>query len=403
MVISRTGPSRRSDVAPFYAMDVMSLAEREAARRAESGDVVVRLEVGQPSGPAPKTSRDAVRAALETPLGYTPALGLQALRERIARHYHETYNVEIDPARVIVTSGSSAGFQLAFLTLFDAGDRLAMADPGYPSYRNIAQALDIVPTRLEAFRDSGFQPTPELWAEARRAHGRLAGLLTASPANPTGAMLNRSALTNLIEATAADGAAFISDEIYHGLHYGDRAVSALEIAEPLGVETFVINSFSKYYAMTGWRIGWMIVPERLARPVERLAQNLFICPPHISQVAALAAFEGVAELEERRLAYAENRALLLEALPSLGFEDIAPCDGAFYIYAGLGGLVRGSADPAGESAAWCRRLLVEGGVAAAPGIDFDPLRGAKTVRFSFARSAGEIRLGVERLRRHLAG
>ncbi|MBX2855256.1 MAG: aminotransferase class I/II-fold pyridoxal phosphate-dependent enzyme, partial [Rhodobacteraceae bacterium] len=288
-------------------MDVMSLAEREAARRAENGDAVVRMEVGQPAGPAPNTSRDAVRAALDSPLGYTPALGLQALRERIARHYLETYGVEIDPARVIVTSGSSAGFQLAFLALFDAGDRLAMADPGYPSYRNIAQALDLIPTRLEAFRDSGFQPTPELWAKAQSAHGRLAGLLTASPANPTGAMLDRPALIGLIEAVAADGGAFISDEIYHGLHYGAPAVSALQIAEPLGVETIVINSFSKYYAMTGWRIGWMIAPERLARTIERLAQNLFICPPHISQVAALAAFDGVEELEQRRLAYAANR------------------------------------------------------------------------------------------------
>lgn len=369
----------------------MSLAAEEDARRRASGDFVVHMEVGQPGAPAPKAAREALRAALDDPLGYTVALGLPALRARIARLYQEWYGVELDPARVIVTTGSSAGFQLAFIALFDAGARLAMADPGYPSYRNIAQALDIEPVRLEATRETHFQPTPDLL----RAAGAVDGLLVASPANPTGAILDRSALTALIDATTQIGAAFISDEIYHGLHYDARAVSALEISEAIGAETIVINSFSKYFCMTGWRIGWMIVPERLVRPLERLAQNLFICPPHASQVAALAALDARDELEAHRAVYADNRAILLEALPKLGFVDIAPCDGAFYVYANVSPLLE--ATGAADSSALSRRLLLEAGLAATPGIDFDPLRGPQTIRFSFARGRDEIRVGVERL------
>lgn len=369
--------SSRSDVDPFIVMDVMEAARAEEAR----GRSVIHMEVGQPGTPAPEAARRALAAAMEAgPLGYTVALGLPELRARIARLYGEWYGVDLDPARVIVTGGSSAAFILAFTSLFAAGDRVAIAEPGYPSYRNILKALDIVPVGLPARIEDRFQPVPG------DLHPSLAGVLVASPANPTGSMLGREALAGLIGAAAERGISFISDEIYHGIQYGARPVTALEISD----DVYVINSFSKYFSMTGWRIGWMVVPESHVRRIERLVQNLFICAPHASQVAARAAMDATEELEANLAVYRTNRALLLEGLPQAGFGRIAPPDGAFYIYADV-------SDMTGDSRDLARRLLVEAGVAATPGLDFDPKRGHATLRFSYAGSTADMEEGLARL------
>jgi aspartate/methionine/tyrosine aminotransferase len=376
--------SRRGGVAPFLAMDAMQAAHRLEA----AGRDVVHMEVGQPGTPAPRAAMARLQAAMGAgdALGYTVALGLPELRRGIADLYRRRHGIDLDPGRVVVTAGSSGAFILAFVALFDAGARVALADPGYPAYRNILGALDLAAVRIETGLDTRFQPTP---AHLDRA-GRVDGLLVASPANPTGAMLDRSALSALAAWCDAAGAALISDEIYHGLTYEAPAVSALEVTD----DAIVINSFAKYFSMTGWRIGWMVVPEALVRTIENLAQNLFICPPHASQIAALGALEAEEELEALKQVYAANRAALLDALPRLGFEDIAPADGAFYVYADCTRL-------ANDSSAFCRRLLDEAGVAATPGLDFDPVRGHRTVRFSFARGEAEIAEGVSRMQRLL--
>ena len=381
--------ARRSDIAAFLAMDVM-----EAARKVESTGVeVARLEVGQPGAPAPKRAREAVAEAMraDQPLGYTVALGIPALRERLARMYAEVHGLDIAPERIVVTTGSSAGFVLAFLALFESGARLALADPGYPSYRNILHALDIEAVRLEGTLAGGYQPTPALLAAARK-DGPLDGLLVASPANPTGTALSRAAYQALIEDCAASGTVLISDEIYDRLWYAEKPVSALALTD----DAVIINSFSKYHCMTGWRIGWMVVPEAMSRTVERLAQNLYICPPHVAQVAALAALDAEEELQGHIETYRRNRALLLDALPKLGFRDFAPADGAFYLYGNSEAL-------APDSRELARRMLHEAHVAAVPGVDFDPVRGASTMRFSFAGSEHTVALAVERLERWLKG
>ncbi|MEI4486402.1 aminotransferase class I/II-fold pyridoxal phosphate-dependent enzyme [Frigidibacter sp. MR17.14] len=376
--------SRRSDVDPFIVMDVM-----EAARQAEAaGRHIIHMEVGQPATPAPAAARAALARALEEDaLGYTVALGLPALRRGIAQLYRRWYGVDLNPERVIVTAGSSAAFLLSFTTLFDAGDRVALGEPGYPSYRQILKALSLTPVGLPSRAEDRLQPVPAAVAAAED----IQGLIVASPGNPSGTMLDRPALAGLIEAAAARGAAFISDEIYHGLHYGARAVSALEISD----EVHVINSFSKYFSMTGWRIGWMVVPEAQVRTVERLAQNMFICPPHASQVAALAALDCVDELEANRAVYAQNRRLMLEGLPKAGFTRIAPPDGAFYIYADVSELTT-------DSRAFAAEILDGAGVAVTPGLDFDPHRGGSTLRFSYARSTADIAEGLDRLQRFMA-
>jgi aspartate/methionine/tyrosine aminotransferase len=373
--------SRRGEVDPFIVMDVM-----EAARRAEAaGRDIVHMEVGQPGTPAPAGARAAVAAAMEAePLGYTVALGLPALRARIARLYAEWYGVDLDPARVIVTAGSSGAFLLAFSALFDSDDKVGIGAPGYPSYRHILTALGLSPVTLEAAAAHRLQPVAEDLPED------LAGLLVASPANPSGTMLDRPALAALIEAAQARGAAFISDEIYHGIEYDRKAVTALEISD----EVYVINSFSKYFSMTGWRVGWMVVPEAHVRRVERLAQNMFICPPHVSQVAALAAMDCEAELQANLAVYTENRRLMLEGLPEAGFTRIAPPDGAFYVYADVSELTS-------DSRAFAAEILEEAGVAVTPGLDFDAARGAETLRFSYARGTAEIREGLARLKRFM--
>jgi aspartate/methionine/tyrosine aminotransferase len=379
--------SRRSQVDSFIAMDIMAAAA--AAER--TGRDIAHLEVGQPGTPAPAKAREAAIAALKSgePLGYTEALGNRALRERIARMYAEVHGLSVPAERIVVTTGSSAGFLLAFLSVMEAGDRLALADPGYPSYRNILRSIDIEPVSLPATLADGYQPTPAQLAEAR-GEGPIKALLVASPANPTGTMLSREQVQALIDDCNQHDTTLISDEIYDRLTYGIRPTSALALSDT----AIVINSFSKFHCMTGWRIGWMVVPEALIRTVERLAQNHFICPPHVSQVAALAAMDCEAELSGHLKTYLANRALLLEALPGLGFRDFAPADGAFYLYGDV-------SDLTADSAGFARRMLDEAGVAAVPGIDFDPARGAQTMRFSFAGSRETVEKAVERLDRWL--
>ena len=373
--------SRRGDVDPFIVMDVM-----ERARAAEAaGQRVIHMEVGQPGTAAPAGAVAALKTVLDQPLGYTVALGLPALREGIAGLYRRWYGVDVDPRRVIVTTGSSGAFLLAFTALFDAGDRVALGEPGYPSYRQILRALSLTPVGIPARMENRLQPAVEDLDGLD-----VAGLIVASPGNPTGTMLDRMALARLAGWAEARGIAFVSDEIYHGLHYGDRAVSALEITD----KAWVINSFSKYFSMTGWRIGWMVVPEDQVRRVERLAQNMFICPPHASQIAALAALDCTAELEANRAVYAENRRLMLEGLPKAGFDRIAPPDGAFYIYADVSGLTD-------DSLAFAAEILDRAGVAVTPGLDFDPLRGGRTLRFSYARATADIAEGLARLQRFM--
>ena len=375
--------SNRSKVAPFIVMDVM-----EAARRAEAaGRHIIHMEVGQPGTPAPEGARTALTEALaHDAMGYTVALGLPELRTRIARLYHDWYGLDLNPDRVVITPGSSGGFILAFTALFDAGDRVGIGAPGYPSYRQILRALDLVAVDIETAAENRLQPVPD------DLTGRdLAGLLVASPGNPTGTMLDRAALGALVEASRAAGMQFISDEIYHGIEYEAKAVSALEITD----ECYVINSFSKYFSMTGWRVGWMVVPEDHVRTVERLAQNLFICPPHASQVAALAAMDCGAELTANMAVYRRNRALMLEGLPRAGFDRIAPPDGAFYVYADVSHLTD-------DSRAFAAEILDRAGVAVTPGLDFDPARGAGTLRFSYARATADIEEGLARLAHFMA-
>ncbi|MFT7593599.1 MAG: aspartate/methionine/tyrosine aminotransferase [Paracoccaceae bacterium] len=376
--------STRSQVDPFIVMDVM-----EAARRAEEGGRrIIHMEVGQPGTGAPKGATAALTRALQSDaLGYTVALGLPALRRRIAQMYGERYNVDLNPDRVVVTSGSSGGFILAFTALFDTGDRVGIGAPGYPSYCQILRALDLVPVDLPTAPENRLQPVP-----ADFAGMDLAGLMVASPANPTGTMLDRSAMGALIDAANGQGAAFISDEIYHGIEYEAKAVSALELTD----EAYVINSFSKYYSMTGWRVGWMVVPEPHVRVLERIAQNMFICPPHASQVTALAAMDCDDELQDNLAVYRTNRALMLDGLPRAGFTNIAPPDGAFYVYADVSDLTT-------DSRAFAAEILDKAGVAVTPGLDFDPERGASWLRFSYARATDDITEGLARLADFMAG
>jgi aspartate/methionine/tyrosine aminotransferase len=375
--------ARRLDrVAPFLAMDVLAAAAAKERR----GDSVIHMEVGQPSAPAPRAAREAARAALDDGrIGYTEALGIAPLRERIGRHYREAYGVSLAPERVIVTTGSSAGFVLAFLSLFDPGDRVAITAPGYPAYRNILAALDLAPVVIPLTKAEGWIMTAEAIARAHR-EAPLAGVLAMSPANPSGTMIGAAALARLGDTCRDLGLWFVSDEIYHGLTYAAPAATALAFDD----DAVAINSFSKYYCMTGWRVGWIVVPQSLVRPIERLAQNLYISPPYLSQVAALAAFDGRDELEAVREGYARNRAMLLEELPRLGLTDMHPVDGAFYVYADVARFTNDSID-------FSRRMLAEAGVAATPGVDFDRIEGAHYLRFSFAGSEDDCREAVRRL------
>jgi aspartate/methionine/tyrosine aminotransferase len=373
--------SRRGQVPPFIAMDVL----RAANAREAAGDDILHLEVGQPSTPAPAGVLAAARAALgrET-LGYTDALGVPALREAIAAHYRRSYGVALDPARIVVTTGSSGAFLLAFLAAFDPGDRIAMAAPAYPAYRNILTALDLVPVELPAGPGQRYQMTLDL---LRGAAGPLAGLIVASPANPTGTMIGPDELAGIARYCREMGIRFVSDEIYHGIVFGESTATALAS----GDEAIVVNSFSKYFSMTGWRLGWMVIPPDMLRAVECLAQNLYISPPALSQYAAIAAFDCRDELDGNVARYAANRALLLEELPKAGIERFAPADGAFYLYADITHLTN-------DSPEFCRRMLREIGVACTPGTDFDPARGHATLRISFAGSTETMAEAARRLK-----
>lgn len=377
--------AERGLVDPFFAMEVLKAAnEREAA-----GGDVLHMEVGQPSTGAPALVLEAAREALErNQLGYTDALGIPPLRERIARHYRDRYGLEVEPGRIVVTTGSSGGFLLSFLATFDPGDRVALVQPGYPAYRNILGALGLEVVLIPAGPETRFQPSPEL---LDGEGGRIDGLIVASPANPTGTMLDAEALKRLAEYCDERRVRVISDEIYHGIGYGERAETFLRF----GDQAIVVNSFSKYYCMTGWRLGWMVLPPDLARPIERLAQNFFISAPALSQLAAVHAFDCGEELDLNVARYARNRELLLAELPKAGFDRLAPADGAFYLFADVRGLTN-------DSQEFCRRMLAETGVAATPGIDFDVDRGQGYVRFSFAGATEDMAEAARRLQRWLA-
>lgn len=368
--------SRRSAVEPFHAMDVLA----DATRRRAQGRPVISMAVGQPAYPAPRAALDAARTALaDGRVGYTEALGLAALRRGIADYYRTQHRVEVDPARIAVTTGSSAGFNLAFLTLFDPGDRVAIARPGYPAYRNILAALGIETIEIEVTADNDFTITPESLEAAQSVFGRLSGVLLASPANPTGTVTNRAHLKALAHYCTSNDIAFISDEIYHGLTFTGEETSALELTD----DVVVINSFSKYYCMTGWRIGWMVLPDSVVRPIERLSQSLYISAPEISQLAGLAALGARDELDVHRDAYRRNRDLLATRLPEIGFSIASPMDGAFYAYVDAGRFTN-------DSMAFAKRMLAEIDVAATPGHDFDPVGGHRTMRFSFAGGYDEM-------------
>lgn len=374
-------------VPPFLVMDVIAAANRLAQTPAAIGRRVIRMEVGQPGEGAPAGVRAAVIAAMSGAgaLGYTEALGRDDLRAAIATHYQAWYDHEVAPHRIAVTAGASAGFPLAFLAAFDRGDRIALATPCYPPYLNIMTALGIEPVLLPATAATGFQPSI---AMLQAMDPPPDGLLIASPANPTGSMLAEADLAAIARYCHAQGIRLISDEIYHGLTYGKRAATAAAFSP----SAIIINSFSKYFSMTGWRIGWMVLPEDLIRPVECLAQNFFICAPHISQTAALAAFDYHGELQARHAGYARSRALLLETLPRAGFARLSPADGAFYLYADIGHTGQDSAD-------FCRGLLHDRHIAATPGHDFDPARGGNFVRFSYCAAEADIAEAAARLLR----
>jgi aspartate/methionine/tyrosine aminotransferase len=375
-------PSARSDVPPFMVMDVMAAAARIEA----AGGRVIHMEVGQPAAAAPTSAIAAARAALASGrLGYTETLGMASLRARIARHYDETYGVAIDPGRVAVTTGSSAAFILTFLALFEPGDRVAVALPGYPPYRHILSALGCEAVAIETTQATRWAITPEiLLAEHRKA--RLTGVLVASPANPTGTMMTAEALRDLIVAAHGEGIRFISDEIYHGLDYAFPAGTAARISD----ECVIINSFSKYFCMTGWRVGWVVAPEPLVRPLDRLQGNLAVCVPTLSQIAAEAAFDGRAEMEAVKHGYEDNRRILLDGLPKAGFDKFLPVDGAFYLYADVSRF-------SDDSFEFAKRMLAQTHVAATPGVDFDPLKGRHFIRFCYAGATADMHEAVERL------
>ncbi|HEY1472700.1 MAG TPA: aminotransferase class I/II-fold pyridoxal phosphate-dependent enzyme [Pseudolabrys sp.] len=374
-------PSKRSNVPSFMAMDVMAAAAALEAKGAR----VVHMEVGQPAAPAPASALAAAQAALAGRIAYTETLGIPSLRTRIARHYAEKYGLALDPARVVVTTGSSGGFVLAFLSLFEPGDRVALTNPGYPPYRHILSALGCEAVLIETSAETRWALSAKALIAAHRQKP-LAGVVVASPANPTGTMMDANSLAHLIAAAEAEGIRVISDEIYHGLDYAFAAETAAKLSE----RVLVINSFSKYFCMTGWRVGWMVVPEALTRAVERLQGNLAISVPALSQFAAEAAFDGKAEMEAVKHGYEENRRILTEGLPKVGLDKFLPVDGAFYLYADISKFSDDSLD-------FAKRMLNEAHVAATPGIDFDPVNGHNFLRFCYAGSAAEMHEAVERI------
>ena len=374
--------SARGSVDPFIVMDVMEAA----SKKEKSGYEVIHLEVGQPGTSAPKMAAENVKnKILKSTMGYTVALGIPELREKIADLYLRWYNVQVEPERIIVTPGSSGAFILTFTGLFDVGDTVGVGSPGYPSYRQILKALSLNTNTIKTFNNNKFQPVV-----ADIINNSLDGLIVASPANPTGSMLNKNDLEKLITACKTKQTVFISDEIYHGIEYESRAVSALEVSD----DCIVINSFSKYFSMTGWRLGWVVVPKNHIRQFERLAQNMFICAPHISQIAALGALDAYDELNLNLKTYETNRTMLIEELPKLGLKNFAPPDGAFYFYIDV-------SEYTGDSVNFAKSVLDEVHVAITPGIDFDPERGLKTIRLSYACSTSDLKEGLKRLEKFM--
>ena len=375
--------SARGSVDPFIVMDVMEAA----SKKEKSGYEVIHLEVGQPGSLAPKMATESVKNKIsKSPMGYTVALGIPELREKIADLYLRWYNVQVEPERIIVTPGSSGAFILTFTGLFDVGDTVGVGSPGYPSYRQILKALSLNTNTIKTFNNNKFQPVV-----ADIINNSLNGLLVASPANPTGSMLNKNDLEKLVTACKTKQTVFISDEIYHGIEYESRAVSALEVSD----DCIVINSFSKYFSMTGWRLGWVVVPKNHIRQFERLAQNMFICAPHISQIAALGALDAYDELNLNLKTYETNRTMLIEELPKLGLKNFAPPDGAFYFYIDV-------AEYTDDSVTFAKSILDEVDVAITPGIDFDSERGLKTIRLSYACSTSDLKEGLKRLEKFMS-
>jgi aspartate/methionine/tyrosine aminotransferase len=374
-------------VPPFRVMDIITVANARERARGPGEPRVLRMEIGQPGTGLPAGARAAVEAALRSGdvMGYSEGLGMLSLRRRISRHILAWYGVEVGPERIAVTFGASGAFPLAYLAAFDPGDRVVLAAPYYPPYVNIALALGIKPVALPCGIETGFQPTVEMLEGLEFVPD---GLVLASPANPTGSMLAPEDLAALARYCEANGIRLISDEIYHGLTYGKRAVSASQFSD----SAIVINSFSKYFSMTGWRVGWMVLPEDLVRTTERLAQNFFVSPTYISQVAAEAAFDCGAELAVNRAGYVQAREVVLAGLHRAGFETISPPDGAFYMYVGIGGR-------AADSASFCARLLDEAAIAATPGFDFDPVGGGGYFRMSYCAALPDIEEAMERLYR----
>ncbi|MDH5188105.1 MAG: aminotransferase class I/II-fold pyridoxal phosphate-dependent enzyme [Rhodospirillaceae bacterium] len=374
--------AKRGLIQPFMVMDVMRAANMAEA----AGKDILHLEVGQPSTPAPNVVLKAATKALDTNLiGYTDAFGLPQLRERISQHYKNAYAVDIGADNICITTGSSGGFILSFLAAFDAGDKVALASPGYPAYRNILKALDVEVINIETGPETNYQPTPELLG---RVKGNIDGLIVASPSNPTGTMISEKGLRDLSNYCQERGIRIISDEIYHGITFEKNAHSMAEFDS----ECLIVNSFSKYYSMTGWRLGWMVFPDKLSRSIECLAQNLFISAPTLSQIAAIKAFGCKNELDSNVARYRTNRDLLLSELPKAGFTELSHAEGAFYIYADISAMTD-------DSAAFCKKILNETGVAITPGVDFDPERGRRYARFSFAGSTEDMEKAAGRLKK----
>jgi aspartate/methionine/tyrosine aminotransferase len=376
---------RGASAPPFIVMDVITAANTRQAALPPGAPHVIRMEVGQPGTGAPAGAVAAVEAALRSSasLGYTEALGRPSLRARISAHYREWYGADIPASRIAVTVGASGAFPLAFLAAFDPGDRVAMAAPFYPPYVNILTALGIEPVIIEAAAETRFQPTVSL---LEQLDPRPDGLIVASPCNPAGTMLHPDELASIAQWCSGAGVRLISDEIYHGLHYD----SAIATAAAFNSGAIVVNSFSKYFSMTGWRIGWLVLPEDLVRPVECLAQNMFISAPHIAQIAAEAAFDCGDELQANVARYRRSRAALLSGLPAAGFEKLSPAEGAFYLYADV-------SDRTNDSLGFCARMLEEAGIAAAPGVDFDRTRGSRFVRFSYCGPEADMAAAAVRL------
>ena len=377
--------SKRADVAPFFAMEILKAANE----RAERGEAVFHLEAGEPGTGAPAGVMAAAQDALaDAHLGYTESQGMLALRERIQRHYHEVYGREVSPERIFITMGASGGLILAFIAAFDVGDRVVLAEPSYPAYRNTLKSLGVEVVSLPTDAKTRFQPTVEL---LRSLEKRPDGLIVASPSNPSGTIIPREEFAAVAAYCEANGIRIISDEVYHGITYGEPAETVLAFTDT----AIVASGFSKYFAMTGWRLGWIVMPDDLTRAAERLAQNLFVSPPAISQHAAMAAFECREELDENVRRYARNREILQARLPRAGFGELAPCDGAFYAYADVSGLTN-------DSEAFCKQMLAETGVATTPGIDFDQRQGRRYVRFSFAGSTEDVTAACDAIERWLS-